>query len=122
MYSPPIAAFTLPPGSSNREPSSLIEKSLIVWFVTCHCVESVSWASSAAEVRLLPGGFQASKAFAAVSGRFVTTVVVPAREGVVGFPAGFVVPFRPRFAQLVQSSPTWYSVLWLLPKVTPAVA
>src|SRR5437868_4955227 len=60
-------------------------------------------------------------AFAAVSGKVVTVVVVPAIDGVSGLPLELVVPLSPRLAQLGQSTPTVSYVLWFCPIVAPRV-
>src|SRR5271168_3800444 len=120
-YSEPTAPLTAPPGSWKSEPSNFNEKSLIDWLVSCQDVESVSSRSSAGEVRLEPAGFQTSMAFAVVSGKLVTAVVVPAIDGVVGLPLALVVPLSARLAQLVQSTPRVCNVLWFCPIVAPRV-
>ena len=56
----------------------------------------------AADVRLLPIGFQTSSALLAVSGSWVAIRVVPTIEGVVVEPPVCVVPFSANSAQLLQ--------------------
>src|ERR1700736_2413866 len=76
----------------------------------------------AADVRFDPRGFHTSRALAAVSGKFVTAVVVPATDGVVGFPPLLVVPFRANVAQLTHRPPSTSRLLSFLPNVTPRLA
>src|SRR5882724_5276450 len=75
-----------------------------------------------ADVRFEPTGFHTSRALAAVSGKFVTAVVVPATDGVVGFPPLLVVPFRANVAQLEHRAPSVSKLLSFLPNVTPRLA